>query len=151
MATNASQRTAKNRPIRPTNQKVAGSSPAERAAKYLQMLCFCLMIFTRRSARTTHLTTYLFRNGLPGAFRSDLFSLDSDARNVAWVDVHWCSDWPHAKSYESNKTLDVAFPRSLRDLSAASDSLAGELGDLTSPAKAAAHSPMSFSSIRWTI
>ena len=43
-----------------TNQKVAGSSPAERATKYLQIRRFCSVKSARRSARTTHLTTYLF-------------------------------------------------------------------------------------------
>ena len=40
-----------------TNQKAAGSSPAERTTKYLQMRRFCLVKCSRRSARTTHLTT----------------------------------------------------------------------------------------------
>ena len=42
-----------------TNQKAAGSSPTERITKYLQMQRFCFVEFTRSSARTTHLTTYL--------------------------------------------------------------------------------------------
>jgi len=52
-----------------TNQKAAGSSPAERTTNYLQMLRFCFVESTRRSARTTHLTTYLFRNALFAIFR----------------------------------------------------------------------------------
>ena len=92
-----------------------------------------------------------FPNRLAGAIRSDRISLGPDARNVAWVDVRLCSDWPHARFYESNKPPEAAFLRTLRDLSTASNRLARELGDLTSSAKAAARSPMSFSSTRSTI
>jgi hypothetical protein len=49
-----------------TNQKAAGSSPAERTTNYLQMVRFRFVESSRRSVRTTHLTTYLFRNRFAG-------------------------------------------------------------------------------------
>jgi hypothetical protein len=68
-----------------TNQKAAGSSPAERTTKYLQIRCFCPSDPTRMSARTTRLTTYLFRNCLVGRHSGNRISLDPHARNVARV------------------------------------------------------------------
>ena len=115
----------------PTNQKVAGSSPAERATKYLQMQRFCLMKCSRRSVRTTHLTTYLFRNRLAGPVRSGRSALNPDAQNVAWVGILRRFRWAHDRSYESNKSNEAALLPSLRDLLTASNRLAGELGGLT--------------------
>ena len=88
-----------------TNQKAAGSSPAERATNYLQMQRFYSVKYARRSARTTHLTTYLFRNPLAGAVRSDRICLDPDAGNLARVDVRWRCRWTHDGSYEGEVTL----------------------------------------------
>src|SRR5215203_1667799 len=96
-------------------------------------------------------SSYLFPNPLAGAVRSDLIAPDPDARNVAWVGILWRCAWTHHRSYESNKTTEAVLLCSLRDLSTASDRLAGELGDPISSVNAAARSPKSFSSIRATI
>jgi hypothetical protein len=56
-----------------TNQKAAGSSPAERTTKYLQMKRFCVFKSVRRLACTIRLTTYLIPNGFEeGACTCDL-------------------------------------------------------------------------------
>jgi hypothetical protein len=122
-----------------------------RQRKSCKCSVFSLMKCSRRSVRTTHLTTYLFRNRLAGPVRSDRIAPDPDARNVAWVGILWRCAWTHDRFYESNKTTESILPCSLRDLSTASNRLTGELGDLISSVNAAARSPMSFSSIRSTI
>jgi hypothetical protein len=134
-----------------TNQKAAGSSPAERAAIYLQIQRFCFVKCTRRSARTTRLTTYPSRTRLACPVRSVRIRDDPDAPNGAWVGSLWPCAWTHDRTCESNKTPEAGFLRSLRELSIASNRLGGELGELTSSVKAAARSPMDFSSIRPTI
>ena len=57
-------------PVLPTNQKAAGSSPAERTTNYLETRCFRLLESTLVSFRTIHLTTYLFPEGFAGRYRA---------------------------------------------------------------------------------
>jgi len=133
--------------IRRSQVRVLPSAPE----KVLQMLRFCSVKSTRRSARTTHLTTYLFPNCLADPVRSDGISRDPDARNLAWVGILWRCAWPHDRSYECNKTTEAVLLGYLRDLLSASNRLAGGLGDLISSVKAAAHSPKSLSSSQSTI
>ena len=53
-----------------TNQKAAGSSPAERTTNYLETRHFRLLESTLVSFRTIHLTTYLFPEGFAGRYRA---------------------------------------------------------------------------------